>query len=349
MIDYIIVGSGLAGISFAETALQNNKTIILFDNHSQNSSTVAGGMYNAVILKRYTKAWKASEQLQLLDSFYEAVENRIGTKVNIPIRIFRKIFSAEEQNDFIHASDKRDLEDFLSPEIVHKNYNGITAPFGFGEILKTGYVDTALLLKKYQSWLKENNFLQENSFQFSELQIFPDYVQYQNIQAKNIVFAEGFGVVNNPFFNNLPIVGTKGELLLVKIPNLNLDAVIKSSVFIMPLGNDLYKVGATYNWDDKTNEPTVEGKKELMESLKSIVSLDFEIVDHVAGIRPTTKDRKPLAGTHPKHANVHILNGLGTRGVMIGPHLALQLYNSIEKNIEIDIEANIKRFKKIIW
>ncbi len=349
MIDYIIVGSGLAGISFAETALQNNKNIILFDNNSQNSSTVAGGMYNAVILKRYTKAWKASKQLQLLDSFYDAVENRLGIEINFPIRFFRKIFSAEEQNDFIHASDKRELEEFLSPEIIYKNYNGIAAPFGFGEILKTGYVDTALLLKEYRNWLRKNNLLQENSFHFEELQIFPEYVQYQNIQAKNIVFAEGFGVVNNPFFNNLPIIGTKGELLLVKIPNLNLDAVIKSSVFIMPLGNDLYKVGATYNWEDKTNVPTIEGKKELIESLQSIVSLDFEIVDHVAGIRPTTKDRKPLAGTHPKHSNVHILNGLGTRGVMIGPHLALQLFDSIEKNTEIDSEASIKRFKKIIW
>ena len=28
----------------------------------------------------------------------------------------------------------------------------------------------------------------------------------------------------------------------------------------MPLGDDLYKVGATFNWSDKTNAPTAEGR-----------------------------------------------------------------------------------------
>ena len=35
MIDYLIVGSGLAGISFAETAMQNQKSILIIDNQSQ--------------------------------------------------------------------------------------------------------------------------------------------------------------------------------------------------------------------------------------------------------------------------------------------------------------------------
>ncbi len=32
---------------------------------------------------------------------------------------------------------------------------------------------------------------------------------------------------------------------------------------ISPIGNDLYKVGATYDWKDKTNNPTEEGKKRI--------------------------------------------------------------------------------------
>ena len=43
MVDYIIVGSGLAGIAFAETALQNQKSISVFDNDSQNSTSIAAG------------------------------------------------------------------------------------------------------------------------------------------------------------------------------------------------------------------------------------------------------------------------------------------------------------------
>lgn len=67
MLDYIIVGCGLAGISFADLALENKKSIVVFDNASQPSSTVAGGMYNPVVLKRFTAIWKAAEQIELAD------------------------------------------------------------------------------------------------------------------------------------------------------------------------------------------------------------------------------------------------------------------------------------------
>ena len=43
--------------------------------------------------------------------------------------------------------------------------------------------------------------------------------------------------------------------------NLNLDVVVKTGIFIIPLGNDIYKVGATYNWEDKTNTPTAAARK----------------------------------------------------------------------------------------
>ena len=34
MTDYIIVGSGLAGIAFAETLLQHDKSFIVFENNA---------------------------------------------------------------------------------------------------------------------------------------------------------------------------------------------------------------------------------------------------------------------------------------------------------------------------
>jgi UDP-galactopyranose mutase len=49
MIDYLIIGSGLAGIGFSEIALQHNKSILVLDDNSQSSSRIAGGLYNPVI------------------------------------------------------------------------------------------------------------------------------------------------------------------------------------------------------------------------------------------------------------------------------------------------------------
>ena len=75
-----------------------------------------------------------------------------------------------------------------------------------------------------------------------------------------------------------------------------------------------------------------------------IQNCNFEIVEHFAGVRPTVKDRRPLLGTHPKHKNFHILNGLGTRGVMLAPAMAIDLYDFIENGKPLDKTIDIKRY-----
>jgi len=346
MIDYLIIGSGIAGIAFAETCLQNNKSFFVLDDHSQNSSKVAGGLYNPVILKRFSKLENAQAQLILLDSFYGSIEERIKSKINFRLPILRKFFSIEEQNNWFIASDKIGLSPFLSTTILYKQYEGIDAPHGYGEVLQTGYLDTALLLDKFQTYLKENDLFRQETFDYELLKVDAEFIQYKDIKARHIIFAEGFGMHSNPYFKHLPLDGTKGELFIIKAPELNLDVIVNTSVFILPLGNDLFKVGATYNWVDKTDLPTEEGKQELISRIKEILSCDFEIIDHFAGVRPTVKDRRPLVGTHPDHTNIHILNGLGTRGVMLGPSMAQVLYENIENGKPLDMSCDIKRFNK---
>ncbi len=344
MIDYLIIGSGLAGISFAEIALRNNKSILVLDNNSQNSSKIAGGLYNPVILKRFSEVWQAQEQLVLMNEFYTLLEKKLNCKVDFKSPILRKFFSVEEQNNWFAASDKVALAPFLSTELIFKKYIGIDSPYGYGEVLQTGYVDTALLLNKYREHLKHNNLFQEESFDYDALIINSDGIQYKNIHAKHIIFAEGFGMHANPYFNQLPLDGTKGELFIIKAPELDLDVIVNTSVFILPLGNDLFKVGATYNWKDKTDLPTEEGKTELVDRIKEIITCDFEIVEHFAGVRPTVKDRRPLVGTHRNYESIHILNGLGTRGVMLGPAMAKALFENIEHQVPLNKEIDIKRF-----
>jgi glycine oxidase len=207
-------------------------------------------------------------------------------------------------------------------------------------------VDTNVLRKNYHDYLQLENLLQKEAFDYSEIIFEENFIKYKNIKAKHIVFAEGFGMHANPFFNYLPLDGTKGELFVIKAPLLNLDVIVNTSVFILPLGDDLFKVGATYNWEDKTNTPTEEGKQELIDRIKEIITCDFEIVSHFAGVRPTVKDRRPLLGTHPNHAALHILNGLGTRGVMLAPAMALDLFEHIEKGKPLDKTIDIRRFNK---
>ena len=346
-VDYIIVGIGLAGISFCEQLKANNKIFVVFDDASQQSSVVAGGLYNPVVLKRFTSVWKSKEQLQMALPMYANLEKELSIKLDYKIPVYRKFASLEEQNDWFTASDKPKLAEYLSTNIIKNKNDFIDASFGFGEVLQTGRIDVKCLIDAYKKHLLKHDLFFEEAFNYNAIEILEDGIQYKNIKAKHIVFSEGFGVVKNPFFNTLPLVPTKGELLIIKAPDLKIDFVLKAGVFLIPLQDDLYIVGATYEWDDTTNKTTNKAKDELLTKLKKLIICPFKVVNQVAGIRPTVKDRRPLVGQHPTHKNMYVLNGLGTRGVMIGPYVAHQLYQFIENNAPLENEVDIKRFTNL--
>ncbi|WP_411767833.1 NAD(P)/FAD-dependent oxidoreductase [Winogradskyella sp. A3E31] len=342
--DYIMVGCGLAGIAFIEKLKANNKSFLVFDDASQKSSVVAAGLYNPVALKRFNKVWKSTEQLDLALPMYAKIESDLNIQIDYKLKILRRFSSTEEQNLWYEASGKPGLKEYMSSDIVRYKSPNIKSEHHFGEVLQAGRIDTETLIKAYRKELLANNQLKPEKFKYEEIEISGDSVKYQDVNTKNMVFAEGFGVKQNPFFRKVELNGTKGELITIKAPKLNIDFAIKSSVFVIPLGNDLYKVGSTYNRVDKTNTTTEAAKNELITKLKSFMTCDFEVVEHSAGVRPTTKDRRPLVGSHHSLDNVYILNGLGTRGVMIAPYVAEKLYKLIEYSEDLDPEIDVNRF-----
>jgi glycine/D-amino acid oxidase-like deaminating enzyme len=111
--------------------------------------------------------------------------------------------------------------------------------------------------------------------------------------------------------------------------------------------SDNYLVGSTYEWTDKTNTPTSKAKSQLLEKLELLISCSYEVVNQRAGIRPTVSDRRPLVGCHPNHNRMYVLNGLGTRGVLIAPSMAESLYEFIESNTPLPEEIDINRFTSV--
>lgn len=97
MVDYIIVGCNLAGIAFAENTLNAHKKILVFDNNSQNSSKVAAGLYNPVVLKRFTATPEAKEQLELLNVFYRSIETKLNCKFLFEMPVLRKFFQLKSK------------------------------------------------------------------------------------------------------------------------------------------------------------------------------------------------------------------------------------------------------------
>lgn len=344
MLDYIIVGGGLSGLAFAERALNAGKKIHVFENDSLHSSSVAAGVYNPVILKRFSRLANAQIQLDGLHSFYGNIEDKLGIKLLFNLPIYRKFASIEEQNNWFVASERVGIHPFLDNDIITSPLQGIDSPFGFGLVNQTGFLDTNLYLDSYRQWLRSIEAITFGSFQYDELELLENAVIYQGMQSKHIVFCEGFGIKQNPYFKNLPLNGTKGEVLEIEVPGLELNQIVKSGVFILPKNDGNFVVGATYDWDDKTENISESALNHLKSELEQFLKMPYKVVGQKAGIRPTVKDRKPLIGTHPDHKQMHLLNGMGTRGVMLAPFTSEILFNHIESGDNIPESMNLMRF-----
>ena len=344
MPDYIIVGAGLSGIAVAEELIKRGRSIKVFDNSSQSSSTVAGGLYNPVILKRFTLAWEADKQLEISLPFYRSLEKKLKTSFVHPLPVFRKFNSVEEQNNWFTAMDKASVAPFLDHRLTTDINPCIPSMFQFGRVRNTGAIDTEKLLLEYRLYLKKIRSYKPEKFNYEDLQVRENNVKYNEVEAKAVIFCEGFGLKDNPFFNHLPLQGNKGEYIIIKSDELKLEVAVKSSVFILPLGKNLYKVGATYDNLDKTPHPTSGAKEKLLKQLKEMITCNFEVVDQVAGIRPATRDRRPLAGRHPQFPSLYCCNGFGSRGVLIAPVLARDLVEFIHSAKPLSPEVDLNRF-----
>jgi glycine/D-amino acid oxidase-like deaminating enzyme len=348
--DYIIVGQGLAGSVLAHTLLQHNKSVVIIDDPSlSNASKVAAGLYNPVVFKRLVKSWMADELLTFMDEFYPAIERSLQEKFYFQKQIVKPF--AEEQEKVLWLKKKEEAVGKYLSEIRSENFlkDIIYNPLGAAEIINAGNIDTNVFLSSSRNYFSANAQLIEEKFDLNYLIASENNVHYKELTAGKIIFCEGYKSNQNNYFSWLPFKLTKGEILTVRIPLLfeqNLQSkVINKGVFILPIGSGIYKVGATYEWEDLTDQPTEKGKAYLISQLQKAIKVPFDIIHHQAGIRPTVSDRRPLIGLHPKYPSIGIFNGLGTKGVMLAPYFAKQFVDFLENGGTLHKEVDIARFK----
>lgn len=341
--DYIIVGLGIAGISLCETFRKHGKSFIIVDSGIAGATAKSGGVFNPTVLKRFTAAWNASLFYPFAVDFYRGLSEELNQEVLKEIPLLRIFKSVEEQNNWSVASDKKELQKFLGSEFLKNTNPAVRAPFGFGKVLGTGLINTDQLLMGYRNLLQKKKLLLSEDFEYEMLQQHQKSVVYKNISAKAIIFAQGAMAVNNPFFPRNLLIGNKGEYLIIEAPGLKMDTLLKGPLYVIPLGNDQYKVGATYNHDDHSSHPTEVVRSEIISKFKTFINCPFKLIGHSAGIRPTTKDHRPLLGSFPKNPNLFFFNGLGSRGFLMAPLLAEISYKNLENNIPLPREMDILR------
>ncbi len=347
MYDYLIIGQGLAGTVLSHTFLKNGKKVIVVNKNEENSSSkVAAGVYNPVTGIRMVKTWLADELFELVPRFYGELEKLLNTKFLIERLIYKPFINIEQQNDLIAKSSDIHFKKFLSitqDEIDSFYKHLVKNDLGACHLHQAGNLKIPLMLDTYQQYLKENGLYIEDCFKCEDLVLNQNGIEWKNIKAKKVIFCDGHRATQNPYFDWLSFSLTKGEILLVKIPNFPEKDMINKGFFILPRGNQEFFVGSSY--ERKIDlEPTEKARKMLTEKLDNLLKVDYEILEQRVGIRPTVRDRRPFLGLHPVHQQIGIFNGLGTKGVTLGPYFAQHLYDHLESGKELNKEVNILRY-----
>ena len=343
--EFILVGQGIAGSILAHQLIKADKRVLIYDTPEKNySSMVAAGLFNPITGKRFVKTWKADLLFPFLDDYYRKLEIDLQSKFFSHIPIFRPFLTIEEKNEMISKTNLRELGAYVD-QILHFSPGNIHINNDLGGLFlrNTGYLDIPCLINALREFIRSKGDLREETFEYEQLEILPKGIRYKDFTAEKIIFCEGAHASNNPFFRWLPFRPVKGEILMID-PEIQIDFIYNRKIFILPYKEGLSKVGSTYTWDYSDVLPTEEGKKYLEEKLNQISQVKYNVVGHFAGIRPATKDRRPFVGMHPDYPSIGIFNGLGSKGVSLGPYFAQQFVGYLLKDKELDKEVNINRY-----
>ncbi len=341
--DYLIIGQGIAGTVLAATLIKKGAKVVVLSNEDPcSASKVAAGLYNPVTGKRMAKTWRVAELFPFMENFYKEFEKEFSCKIIFPKPIYKPFANIEEQNTWLSSHDS---EAFVNTEIPKDKYKDFI-PLGFGgfETKNSGHIDVPLLLNAFQEMAIAKDIFIQEEFDQKKLRFTDTGIEYGTLTAKKIIFCEGVKATLNPLFSWLPFVPSKGEILKVSIQDFTNETIFNKQVFVIPLGNNNYRVGSTYYWNYTSETPSTEGKEELAEKLSLLIKKPFEINHHTAGIRPSVKDRKPIIGFHPENDKIGIFNGLGTKGVSIAPFFANAFTELLLNKKQLDKEVNIERF-----
>lgn len=341
----IIIGGGLSGTILAwQFYFQNKNFLLIDDNPHSSSSKIAAGLYNPIVFKRLTLSWEANKLIPYLDNFYDKIENVLNKKFHFKRDILRLIPSSEDLDFWNSRANLPDLKGFMDTEIKENPFHDyLNAPFGIGRVKQGGNIDTNLFLELSHNFFKKTNLFIQTKIKI-DLNTINSLTNDYN--CKRIIFAEGWLNTKNPYFSWLPYKLVKGEILKIKINGFATEQVPNKRVFLLHTGNSEYIAGSTYRWSFDDDKPTEDEKQFLIEHINKILKVNYEILEHKAGIRPAVLDRRPLIGRHPEINNIYLFNGMGSKSVMLSPYLSHELFNNIYNNTAINKEASLDRYIK---
>lgn len=341
----LIIGSGVAGTCLAHCFLAKGINFKIIDKGINQSTRVAGGIINPLVFRRMTLSWRAEEFMPVADVFYQTLGKQFNTTFQHPIAIRRLFASEQEAGYWLKKQELPHYRDFMVLQTeADRTFPIPQNTFGTGLVKGASHIDAASYYEIHRDWFFQQGLLESEELDY--VNIDPVTATYNGETYDYIVFCEGKDGITNPWFGHLPLQQTKGEILTIHAPTISQEELLNRKCFLLPIGNENFRAGSNYDWDVDNVIPTKEARTLIEENILSVTDKPYEVIDHVAGVRPTTPDRRPLFGKHAEFSKLVIANGLGAKGYMMAPLLMQELTDYLLDEKPLHPESDIARFDK---
>ena len=340
---FLIVGAGLAGTTLAHELLNAGQQVTVVDKGENYATAIAAGMVNPMVFRRMNKSWRLDECMNDAIPFYKELGLKFNKQLYFPITIRRMFSSLQEREFWEKRQDLEEYKDYLTHiSEEDNNYSKASNEFGSGRLQQAFWVDAIAYYEGNREYFRSQNALLDEEFDLSQFDSITGV--YKEIEYNNIVFCCGYLNKYLPFFASAPVEQTKGQTLTIEAATLTEDESLNRKCFVLPLGNHIFRIGATYEWNDESLTTTESSKDLLLEHLSVLGDFPLKILDQSVGVRPTVLDRRPIMGQHPEFNKLFIFNGLGTKGYLMAPTLAKDMRAFLLEGKELDKEVSLERF-----
>lgn len=340
-LDFLIVGQGIAGslmAYFLEKAGVDYGVISSsqdLEGEFKRASLVSMGVINPIVFKRINKGFMVDAALDCLEECYEEIGEFLGKKYLEKNEILRIFSSKEERKLFEVRMQEDDFENYIDKNFLHpEDFMNVNMPFGGAFIKRSGFLKCRDIIIDFREFLKKNEKLFECTLKKQDVN-FKDK-SILNFRYQKLIFATGFDqtIMSLP---NLKFKNVLGDVLVLKINDFDIKNIVNSKGNLLKYNDDTYLFGSNYLWNLEDNN-----KKErilnLEKNLRSFLKKEYKINAVFTGIRPASFDRRPYVGELSNQRDTYILNGLGTKGVILAPLMCKILFKHIFENENI-IEA----------
>ena len=348
--DFLIVGQGVAGSALAWTLDCLGCTVLVADDPGlPSASGVAAGIVNPLTGRKLVRTWKADDLFPFLHQFYTGIEQALGVQFFQSKNIYRPFRSADEKTTYEGFINDPAIRPYVAELVDNELYSQfVNNPFGGIDVTQAGWVDLTEFVRIIKGYFIKKNQYVETKVTVNDLIISNTKVAWKGVEVGKVIFCDGVQARENPLFDYLPHNPVKGQILTATVENYPIKNIVNQGIFVLPVRPGLVKIGATYSWHDLNWETTQEGRTFLEIKARQLLKIPFTVVAQRAGIRPSTKDRRPFMGLHPKHPAIGIFGGMGTKGVSLAPYLAGQFARYLLDGEELEPEANISRYDSLI-